>query len=166
MKRRRSDLLIHLVLIAIATITLLPFAFVIDNSMRRTSEQYYSFFGVPAAMSDLVQFTWFKVTGQPERIQVRVLPVSEKVADYAARVAEVCRAGGLRAEADLRNEELGYKVREAQLEKIPMIAVVGEREAAAGTVAPRTANPKEEAVPLADYVVSVAAEARTPGGVL
>jgi threonyl-tRNA synthetase len=87
------------------------------------------------------------------------------VADYAARAAEACRAGGLRAEADLRNEKLGYKVREAQLEKIPMIAVVGEREAAAGTVAPRTANPKEEAVPLGDYVTSVAAEARMPGGV-
>src|SRR5207244_2282511 len=46
-------------------------------------------------------------------VQVRVLPVSEKAAAYATRVADACRAAGLRAEADLRNEKLGYKVREA-----------------------------------------------------
>ena len=55
--------------------------------------------------------------------------------------------------------------REAQLEKIPMIAVVGEREAAAGTVAPRTANPTQEAVPLDAFIANAAAEARMPGGV-
>jgi threonyl-tRNA synthetase len=113
----------------------------------------------------LLEHTAGKLPAWLAPVQVRVLPVSEKVADYAARVAGACRAGGLRAEADLRNEKLGYKVREAQLEKIPMIAVVGEREAAAGTVAPRTANPKEEAVPLAAYVATMAGEARMPGGV-
>src|SRR5439155_980532 len=61
-------------------------------------------------------------------VQVRVLPVSEKAAAYATRVGEACRAAGLRAEADLRNEKLGYKVREAELEKVPVVAVVGERE--------------------------------------
>jgi threonyl-tRNA synthetase len=98
-------------------------------------------------------------------VQVRILPVSEKVADYAARAAEQCRAAGLRAEADLRNEKLGYKVREAQLEKVPIIAVVGEREAAAGTVAPRTADPKQEAIRLEDFVAQTAEGARMPGGV-
>src|SRR5947208_10055523 len=63
-------------------------------------------------------------------VQVRVLPVSEKVAEYAERVAAACRAAGVRAEADLRNEKLGYKVREAELAKVPLVAVVGEREAA------------------------------------
>ena len=56
----------------------------------------------------------------------------------APRVAAALRAAGLRAEADVRNEKLGYKIREAQLEKMPVHAVVGEREAADGTVAPRT----------------------------
>src|SRR5262249_57007159 len=69
-------------------------------------------------------------------VQVRVLPVSEKVEHYARRVEQACLAAGLRAEADLRNEKLSYKIREAQLEKIPVLAVVGEREAADGTVAP------------------------------
>jgi threonyl-tRNA synthetase len=101
-------------------------------------------------------------------VQVRVLPVSEKVADYAARVADACRVAGLRAEADVRNEKLGYKVREAQLEKVPSIVVVGEREAAAGTVAPRGARPagadQPEAVPLDAFVAHTVAAARVPGG--
>src|SRR3989442_12393855 len=97
-------------------------------------------------------------------VQVRVLPVSEKAAAYATRVAEACRAAGLRAEADLRNEQLGYKVRDAELEKVPVVAVVGEREAAAGTVAPRTgAAPQTLAV--GAFVAAAAAQARMPGGV-
>ncbi len=97
-------------------------------------------------------------------VQVRVLPVSEKAAEYATRVAEACRAAGLRAEADLRNEKLGYKVREAELEKVPVVAVVGEREAAAGTVAPRTGGaPQTMAVEA--FVAATAAQARMPGGV-
>ncbi len=97
-------------------------------------------------------------------VQVRVLPVSEKVADYAAGVAAACSAAGLRAEADVRNEKLGYKVREAQLEKVPVIAVVGEREAAAETVAPRGEGTPEP-VPLDRFVADTAAAARPPGGV-
>jgi threonyl-tRNA synthetase len=95
-------------------------------------------------------------------VQVRVLPVSEKVAEYGERVAGACRAAGLRAEADLRNEKLGYKVREAELEKIPSIVVVGEREAAAGTVAPRGEG--AEPLPLDAFVTRLAGEARVPGG--
>ena len=97
--------------------------------------------------------------------QVRVLPVSEKVAEYAARVASDCRAAGLRAEADIRNEKLGYKIREAQLAKVPVIAVVGEREAGAGTVAPRRENASPEGLPLDTFVRETVAAARVPGGV-
>jgi len=96
-------------------------------------------------------------------VQVRVLPVSEKVADYATRVAAACRAAGLRAEADLRNEKLGYKVREAELEKVPVVAVVGEREAAAGTVAPRT-DPTRATPAVDTFVAETVAQARMPGG--
>jgi threonyl-tRNA synthetase len=97
-------------------------------------------------------------------VQVRVLPVSEKAAEWAQRVADTCRAAGLRAEADLRNEKLGYKVREAQVEKIPLLAVVGEREAAAAAVAPRTGNATEEAMPLDAFVARTVDAARMPGG--
>jgi len=96
-------------------------------------------------------------------VQVRVLPISEKVAEYATQVVELCRTAGLRAEADLRNEKLGYKVREAQLEKVPVIAVVGEREATARTVAPRTSG-AQETVAVDAFVAATAAQARMPGG--
>ncbi|MGB7156564.1 MAG: carbohydrate ABC transporter permease [Tepidisphaeraceae bacterium] len=89
MKARRSDLPIHLLLIAILAITLLPFVFVVNNSLRRTSEQFHSFFGVPASVSNLVRFTWFNVTGQPERIQLRILPDTKPGKPQSVRAADV-----------------------------------------------------------------------------
>ncbi len=69
--------------------------------------------------------------------QARVLPVSEKFADYAQAVTSELAAAGVRAELDARNEKLGYKIREAQLHKVPYMLVVGGREAEAGTVSVR-----------------------------
>ena len=69
--------------------------------------------------------------------QVRVLSLSEKVERYASEVAELISAAGFRASPDLRNEKLGFKVREAELAKVPYMAVVGEREAAARMVSLR-----------------------------
>jgi threonyl-tRNA synthetase len=98
-------------------------------------------------------------------VQVRVLPVSEKAADWARQVEDACRQAGLRAEADLRNEKLNYKIREAQLQKVPVMAVVGEREAQARTVAPRTGGAAQEPLALEAFVERVRAEASVPGGV-
>ncbi|SDT22587.1 threonyl-tRNA synthetase [Paenibacillaceae bacterium GAS479] len=69
--------------------------------------------------------------------QARVIPVSQVYEDYARKVEEQLLAAGVRAESDLRNEKLGYKIREAQLEKIPYMLIVGENEAGAGTVSVR-----------------------------
>ena len=69
--------------------------------------------------------------------QVRVLPVAEAQADYAGQVERRLREAGARVWVDARNEKLGFKIREATLEKIPYVLVVGGREAAAGTVAIR-----------------------------
>jgi threonyl-tRNA synthetase len=69
--------------------------------------------------------------------QVRVLSLSEKVEGYAGEIAQVISAAGFRASADLRNEKLGFKVREAELARIPYMAVVGEREAASRGVSLR-----------------------------
>jgi len=96
--------------------------------------------------------------------QIRVLPVSEKVSEYGARVADCARRSGLRAECDARNEKLGYKVREAQLQKVPAIVVVGEREAAAGTVTPRLGPGEGEELSLEAYVERTMAAAQVPGG--
>ena len=69
--------------------------------------------------------------------QVRVLSLSEKVEGYAGEIAELLKREGFRASADLRSEKLGFKVREAELAKVPYMAVVGEREAAARSVSLR-----------------------------
>ncbi|HEX2120381.1 MAG TPA: threonine--tRNA ligase [Thermoanaerobaculia bacterium] len=67
-------------------------------------------------------------------VQVIVLPLSEKFVDYAGEVEAKLKAAALRVEVDRSNEKLGAKIRLAQLQKIPMMLVVGEKEAAAGTV--------------------------------
>ena len=67
-------------------------------------------------------------------VQARVLPVSEKFLDYGRGVVESLQAAGVRAELDERNEKLGYKIREAQLEKIPYMLVVGARESESNTI--------------------------------
>jgi ABC-type glycerol-3-phosphate transport system permease component len=72
MKRRRSDIFIHLTLISLLAMTLLPFFFVVNNSLRTNSELNHSFFGVPRALTQAVSFTWYRITGAPDKIQLRV----------------------------------------------------------------------------------------------
>jgi threonyl-tRNA synthetase len=85
--------------------------------------------------------------------QARVLSLSEKVEDYAAEIAGILKREGFRARADLRNEKLGFKVREAELAKVPYMAVVGEREAAARSVSLRLLRgAKSEAMSLEKMV--------------
>jgi len=95
-------------------------------------------------------------------VQARVLPVSAKHLAYAGEVFERLRAAGLRAELDDRSEKLGYKVREAQLQKIPYMPVVGEREAREGTVSLRKRGGEDVgAVPVDRFLAEVTAEIRT-----
>ncbi|MBW7457510.1 threonine--tRNA ligase, partial [Paenibacillus sepulcri] len=70
-------------------------------------------------------------------VQAKILPVSTAYESYAREVEEKLRASGIRVESDLRNEKLGYKIREAQLEKAPYMLVVGDNEAQSGTVSVR-----------------------------
>ncbi|GCL72944.1 threonine--tRNA ligase [Paenibacillus naphthalenovorans] len=70
-------------------------------------------------------------------VQAKVLPVSGNFEAYAKEVEEKLKLAGIRVEADLRNEKLGYKIREAQLEKIPYMLVVGENEVQSGSVSVR-----------------------------
>ena len=70
-------------------------------------------------------------------VQVKVLPVTDRAAEYAGEVAAKLDAQGFRVEVDERNEKIGKKIREAQLEKIPYMLVVGDRDMEAGTVSVR-----------------------------
>ncbi|SFB29593.1 threonyl-tRNA synthetase [Cohnella sp. OV330] len=70
-------------------------------------------------------------------VQAKLLPVSDSFADYALQVKRELAEAGIRIEADLRSEKLGYKIREAQLQKVPYMLVVGEKERERGTVSVR-----------------------------
>ncbi|MFC5402611.1 threonine--tRNA ligase [Cohnella soli] len=70
-------------------------------------------------------------------VQVKLIPVSDRYADFAYEVKRALADAGIRAEVDGRNEKLGYKIREAQLEKVPYMAVLGEKEKESGTVSVR-----------------------------
>jgi threonyl-tRNA synthetase len=71
-------------------------------------------------------------------IQAAVLPISDRHLAYGASVRDRLVAAGLRAELDERQEKIGYKIRESQLQKVPYMLVVGDREAAEGTISVRT----------------------------
>ena len=71
-------------------------------------------------------------------VQVKLLPISDNQHDYAYAVKDRLTRAGIRCEVDARNEKIGYKIREAQLEKVPYMLVIGEKEAEANTVAVRS----------------------------
>ena len=92
-------------------------------------------------------------------VQARILPISEKHADYAGRVLARFREARLRVELDDRDEKLGYRIREAQLRKVPYMLVVGEREAQNGTVSLRHRTGDDVgAVPVDRVVTELIAE--------
>jgi threonyl-tRNA synthetase len=95
-------------------------------------------------------------------VQARVLTLTERQETYGRHVTERLVQAGLRTELDDRNEKLGYKIREAQLQKVPYILVVGDKEAENGTVAPRRRGEPLPAVPIDALIARLTAEA-VPG---
>ena len=69
--------------------------------------------------------------------QVRILPVTDRAADYAGEIRDALFAQGYRVEADYRSEKLGYKIREAQKEKVPYMVIVGDKDMENHTVSIR-----------------------------
>ncbi len=97
-------------------------------------------------------------------VQAVVANITNETDEYARRVLAALKAEGLRAELDLRNEKINYKIREHSVGKVPVILVVGEREAAEGTVAMRRLGGKDqEIVALAEAVATLSDEAAMPG---
>jgi threonyl-tRNA synthetase len=96
-------------------------------------------------------------------VQARVVTVSEKAEAYGREVMARLKADGLRVEADLAADKLGAKIRRAQLEKIPYMLVVGEKDMAARVVSPRTREGQQlPATPLDDFALRLVEEARPP----
>ena len=95
-------------------------------------------------------------------VQVEVLPVSNAFNDYAAEVTKALNDAGIRVHLDDRNEKIGYKIREAQLNKTPYMLVVGEREKNDGTVSVRTrAGEDKGAIKVEEFVAQALEEIRT-----
>lgn len=102
----------------------------------------------------------FPVWLAPE--QVRVLPITDRNADYAAKVVETLKANGIRASLDDRNEKIGYKIREAHNMKVPYSLILGDDEQANGTISLRgRGNENASGIKLQDFVERVLTEIKT-----
>ena len=98
-------------------------------------------------------------------VQIVVASITSDAAEYAAEVARLCGGAGLRAVLDTTNEKIAYKVREHSLAKIPVMLVVGRREAANRSVAMRRLGGNDqEGLALDDAVARLSQEARVPSG--
>ena len=94
--------------------------------------------------------------------QVRILPVSDKYIDYANKVEKEMKANGILCTVDGRSEKIGYKIREARLNKIPYMLIVGEKEENDGTVSVRSRFAGDEgAKPLGEFMDAICKEIRT-----
>ncbi len=92
-------------------------------------------------------------------VQVKVLPISDKFMDYARQVTERLDQEGIRVELDVRSEKIGYKIREAQMQKVPYMLVVGQKEAEDGVAAVRSRFLGDEGQkPLEEFITSIKAE--------
>ncbi|WP_032113781.1 threonine--tRNA ligase [Candidatus Paracaedibacter symbiosus] len=97
-------------------------------------------------------------------VQVAVAPITGEANEYAMKVAEKLKAAGLRVELDIRNEKINYKVRELSLQKVPLIFVVGKREAENNAVAiRRLGGEAQEVMDLEAAINAILEEAKTPG---
>jgi threonyl-tRNA synthetase len=102
--------------------------------------------------------------------QIRVVPIAEEVTGYAQTIVDELRVLKIRAELDARSETLNYRIREAEIMKVPYMAVVGRREAEGQTVALRARGmgKKQEVIGLSDLVdrLKLEIETRAVGGVV
>ncbi len=95
-------------------------------------------------------------------VQAMIIPIADRHNEYAAKVLEALEKAGLRAEIDLRGERMNAKIRDAQLQKIPYMLVVGDKEAAADAVSVRLrTNVDLKSMPLAQFIERVAGIVKT-----
>ena len=94
-------------------------------------------------------------------VQVKVMPITDRAADYAKYVASNLTRAGLRVETDLRNEKIGYKIREAQGQKIPYMLVLGDKEAEAGNVSVRTLSGEQSVEELKAFTERLLADVKS-----
>ena len=84
--------------------------------------------------------------------QVKILPITDKQEEYVNGLSKKLKEAGVRVVVDNRNEKIGYKIREAQMEKVPYMLVVGEKEAAEGLVAVRRRDGEQSVVSADEFL--------------
>ena len=95
-------------------------------------------------------------------VQVKILPITARQVEYAKELAKLFKTSGLRVEVDDRNEKIGYKIREGQMEKVPYMLVVGDKEMETHSVAVRKRGQGDiGAAPVQEFLATVLAEATT-----
>ena len=92
-------------------------------------------------------------------VQVKLIPVSDHYADYALQVQSQLRAAGIRVETDLRSEKLGYKIREAQMQKVPYSLVLGEQEKHASSASVRAYGQGDQGMQRVDALIEMIQQA-------
>ncbi|HQJ09563.1 MAG TPA: His/Gly/Thr/Pro-type tRNA ligase C-terminal domain-containing protein, partial [Deltaproteobacteria bacterium] len=85
-------------------------------------------------------------------VQAVVMNITDAQADYATEVTKRLRCSDVCAEIDLRNEKIGYKIREARLQKVPYMIVTGDREKEEGTIAVRDRSGEQQTMTLDDFI--------------
>ena len=95
--------------------------------------------------------------------QVKILPIADRHLDYAYDIKKQLEAKGMRVELDDRNEKIGYKIREARLQKVPYMLIVGDNEAESGTVSVRRRGEDGDlgSMPAADFIAMAVEEIET-----
>jgi len=95
-------------------------------------------------------------------VQAKILPITDRTHDVARQIAGVLAAEGIRVEVDDRSEKIGYKIRQAQMEKVPYMLIIGDKEAEDGTVSVRSRKDSDIGVmPLEDFLAKIQEEIET-----
>ena len=94
-------------------------------------------------------------------VQVKVLPITDRSGERCRELVRLLEEAGFRAEADLRNEKIGYKIREAQMQKTPYMLVIGDKEVEDGSVAVRTRTGEQLNLSFADFLKKITVERDT-----
>ena len=94
-------------------------------------------------------------------VQVKVMPITDRSGERCKELAAILNEKGFRAETDLRNEKIGYKIREAQMQKIPYMLVIGDKEVESGGVAVRTRTGEQLNMSLEDFIAKITVERDT-----
>ena len=88
-------------------------------------------------------------------VQVKILPISDKFSPYAERVMDRLRQASIRCEIDTRDEKIGYKIREAQLDKVPYMVIIGQKEQESDSVSVRNREEGDKGILLVEDFIKL-----------